>query len=144
MIKTLLLLIALTPQVGDKETAWSGWIAEQLDATAEARFNDHDGAGRVDVLTKRHAIEVEWAKAPKAPESLTQASRYGEAFELEPVVIFLTGRGNDVAERAIAATTAQFGKQLDPPVRVLWIDVRDPDVERLKRQLYGDEPTGQE
>lgn len=123
--------LALPPRLSDTELAWSKWLATQLQGEAEVTY---DG-GRVDILTKTAAIEVEWAKAPNGPESLEQATRYGRAFDRQPVVIFLIGRGNPVAEKAIAATVGQFGKQCEPPVRVITFDVRDPDLERLRRML---------
>lgn len=140
MLKALALLtLAATchaqPTPDAHEVAWSGWIAEQLDGEAEAGFTDTAGRGRVDVLTDQWAIEVEWPKTPKAPESLDQASRYGEAFDRTPVVIYLVGRGNRTAEKAIAATTLQFGKRRTPRVVVVWMDINKPDVPRVKRLI---------
>lgn len=136
-LTVLSLLLSVVPALDQRETVWSEWIAKKLHGEPEAAFDDDRGAGRVDVLTARHAIEVEWAKAPKGPESLTQASRYAKAFDREPVVVFLV-RGEDsghIAELAIVRAVRQFGQELSPPVRVLWIDCRRPDLEKLKREL---------
>lgn len=124
---------AETPGVRDIETAWSGWIAEQVGGQAEV---PHATAGRVDVLTDKLAIEVEWPKTRKGPESIEQSRRYAAAFNKRPAVIFLIGRSNStVAEKAIAATVKEFGKVNGPIVRVYWLDVRDPDIPKLMQQM---------
>ena len=156
MLRALLLTIcfaatasAAPPAIDAHEPVWSGWLAEQLGGNAEATFEDDAGRGRVDIVTDRVAIEVEWPKTPKAPESLEQASRYGRAFDRKPVVIYLIGRGNRTVEKAIAATTLQFGKQwMEPRVAVLWFDLRDPEksVEKLRERLaeIAKTPSGQD
>ena len=130
------LLVMVMPSPSDTEPKWSNWIAEQLHAEAEAGFTDEAGRGRVDVLTDKLAIEVEWPKTTKATESLRQASRYAKAFDREPAVIFLIGRGDRAVEKAIVSTVRQFGKEMEPPVnKVIWMDIDDPHIARVKRLL---------
>ena len=142
MLRATLLTICLAatasaepPAIDAHEPVWSGWLAQQINGEAEARFVDDAGKGRVDILTDRFAIEVEW---PKAPESLEQASRHGRAFDRQPVVVYLVGRGNRTVEKAIAATTLQFGRRwMQPEVVVLWLDMTaaEKSVEKLRERL---------
>ncbi len=154
MLRSLLILLLLAaaamgdqPRVDDTEPVWSKWLAAELRAIPEASFRDEQGRGRVDVLTDKHAIEVEWALTTKGPEALDQASRYAAHFEREPVVVFLVGRGVTSSQRAIASTVWKFGREMDPPIRVLTLDVRDPDIEALRERLgieLDQAPAGQE
>jgi len=88
----ILLSLTLTaiPLAADRETEWSGWLAQRWTAIAEARTPDNS---RVDVLTESYAWEVEWAE--KWQQSIGQALYYQAATGRRGGVILLMGRKGD-------------------------------------------------
>lgn len=89
MIKTLLLLLTLIPNSASRETEWSKYLSESpahVDFNGLPEYTLFDKS-RVDILTKTHAIEVEWA--PKWKEAVGQSLYYAALTEQKPGIILL-------------------------------------------------------
>lgn len=74
-------VITLDVEESDHEPVWSAALAELLGGEAEYRLPDRT---RVDVLTERYAVEVDWVG--KFEEGIGQSLRYSHATGKEPVV----------------------------------------------------------
>lgn len=112
------------PAPDSNELAWSQWLAAELESDAEhVLFSGK----RVDVLTSRLAIEVEWCDRKKVSEAVEQATFYGVATGRPGAIVLLTGRGDHRVERVtynlVVEAAARAGVRA-----VSIIDVRDPDL----------------
>lgn len=83
------------PNVRDRETTWSKWLAYTLAARREAVT--FSGA-RCDVLTSSHAIEVEWIS--KWPEAIGQSLLYSIEHGRRPAIVLL--RRNNLPTKYLA------------------------------------------
>lgn len=89
MIKILISLLLTIPASGARETEWSKFLSESseykhLNGSPEYTLFDKS---RVDILTKTHAIEVEWA--PKWKEAIGQALFYAALTDQKPGIVLL-------------------------------------------------------
>lgn len=114
----------LIPPPSGGEIMWSRWLAQELDAEAEHQtYNQR----RVDVLTSRRAIEVEWCKRSKVAECVRQARYYGVATGRPSAIVLLVGRGSYEEERVVYDLVVEEAAR-SGVMAVSVLDVREPNV----------------
>ncbi len=117
------------PKPHEPEPVWSRWIAYLLGGVPEVRTFD---GSRVDVLTERYAIEVDWVKNWKTGPA--QAVLYGAQLGREPAVILLT-RGKPSEERYLHrahTVCARIGVAC-----WTWDTLVQPDATTIPRHVVG-------
>lgn len=118
----------MTPKPTDRETVWSGWLAEQLGGQAEVRAIY---GSRCDVLLPSFAVEVEWSH--KWAESIGQATLYGAAFGRRPAIVLLIRdrKREQVYFGRCAVAAAAAG------VTLTWLDANLPNrtLETIRETL---------
>lgn len=112
------------PEIAAGELAWSRWLAAELTGDAEYQtFSQR----RVDVLTDRLAIEVEWCVGHKAHECVRQARYYAVATGKPGAIVLLVGRGDYQRERVVYDQVVEEAARAGIAA-VATLDVRSPDI----------------